>query len=262
MPQALEVSLSTLDSERFGVVVARADDVAAASVSDLLAFCEENGVELVIARCDGLDLAAMRALIGAGMTEVEAQIVYQGPIRPARRRTPIREGTAADREALAELARAGFTEMPSHYHVDSRLPLEVCVDAYVDWTLRGLSGEAADLLLVAEIEGRIDGFMMFSLRDAALTAVLSTVSPAARGRGLYNSFLSAGMGWGSERGAEQIIGVTPHGNIAAQRNLIKTGLRPVGSLVTFHGWRDRLQLEPLSPSRAQYASRRWSPSRD
>lgn len=241
MPQALDVSLSPLDSERFGVVVARAGEVAAGGIPELLSFCEEKGVELVIVRCDGLDVAAMRALIGAGLTEVEAQIVYQGPILPARRGAPIREGTAADRDRVAELARAGFAEMPSHYHVDSRLPLEACLEAYVDWTLRGLSGEAADLFLLAEIEGRIDGFMMFTLRDAALTAVLSTVSPAARGRGLYNSFLSAGMGWGSERGAERIIGVTPHGNIAAQRNLIKTGLRPVGSLVTFHGWRDRLR---------------------
>lgn len=241
MSHAADVSLSPLDSERFGVVVARAGDVVAESVPGLLSFCDANDVELVIVRCDGLDVAAVRSLIGAGMTEVEAQIVYEGQIRPAQRRSPIREGSAADRKGLVELARAGFAEMPSHYHVDSRLPLEACLETYVDWTLRGLDGEAADLFLVAESEGHVDGFMMFTLRDAALTAVLSTVSPSARGRGLYNSFLSAGMGWGSERGAERIIGVTPHGNIAAQRNLIKTGLRPVGSLVTFHGWRDRLQ---------------------
>lgn len=247
MPKAADVSLSPLDSERFGVVVARAGDVVAEDVPGLIGFCRENDVELVIVRCDGLDVGAIRALIGAGMTEVEAQIVYEGPVRPARRGPPIREGSAADRDGLVELAKAGFAEMPSHYHVDSRLPLESCLDAYVDWTLRGLDGEAADLFLVAEGEGQIDGFMMFTLRDTALTAVLSTVSPSARGRGLYNSFLSAGMGWGNERGATRIIGVTPHGNIAAQRNLITTGLRPVGSVVTFHGWRDRFQVsDPIA----------------
>jgi hypothetical protein len=49
------------------------------------------------------------------------------------------------------------------------------------------------------------------------------------------------MKWGSDRGADAVLGVVPHGNIPAHRNLIKAGLRPVSSISTFHGWRDQIR---------------------
>ncbi len=240
MPEAPIATLSSLDSERFGIVVARADGVTVEGIPELLSFCERHRVELVIARCDGSDVDTTRALLGVGMTEVEAQITYEGPLRCAEGVVPVRRGTASDRESIAELAKAGFADMPSHYHVDPCLPLDACLEAYVDWSLRGLSGEAADLFCVAELDAKIHGFMMFNQRGTVVTSLLSTVSPAARGRSLYNSLFCAGMVWGSKRDAERIVGVTPHGNIAAQRNLIKLGLAPVGSTATFHGWNGRL----------------------
>jgi GNAT superfamily N-acetyltransferase len=237
-------AISPLDSERFGIVVARADDVSADRVAEVVSFCEQHEVELVIARCDGRDLFATRALIAAGMVPVESQLDFRGPLFETTPAVPIRAGDQGDREAVADLARRGFVEMPSHYHCDPRLPLDACLEVYVDWALRGLSGDAADAFLVAEVDGRPAGFTMFGLRGGQIQSLLSTVAPEARGRGVYTAMIHAGMAWGIERGAESLIGVTPMGNVAAQRNLIRLGLAPVTATVTFHGWRDRFETGP------------------
>jgi GNAT superfamily N-acetyltransferase len=240
MPASDVAAPSPLDSERFGIAVARADGVTAASVPLLVSFVEENGIEMVIARCDGADQEAARALAGAGMVLLEGQITYRGPLEPLSQQGGIREGVPDDAEVVAELARAGFLALAGHYHADPRLSSHPCEEIYVDWALRGLSGDAADVFYVAEVEGRVAAFGMFSQSGAEVTFLLSTVAEPARGLGLYTAMLHRGMEWGAERGGEEMIGITGFGNIPAQRNLIRAGLRPVESTWTFHGWRDQI----------------------
>jgi hypothetical protein len=234
--------VSPLESERFGVVVARADDVSAEAVPEVLAFCQRQNVELLIARCDGADQAAARALSSAGLVLLEAQIIYRGPLVESDETAQIREGVPDDRDAITELARSGFSEMSGHYHADPRLSREACRETYVDWSLRGLAGEAADVFYVAEVDGRPAAYGMFTQTGEEVRFLLSTVAPSARGRGLYLAIMYRGMAWGAERGGKELIGITPHGNVAAQRNLIRVGLRPVASMSTFHGWSDRLAV--------------------
>jgi GNAT superfamily N-acetyltransferase len=236
----LSISVSALESEHFGLVVARANDVTHEAIPELVDFCEGNDVDLVIARCDGRDLAAARGLVGVGMIRLEAQISYEGDLHRLPQAEVVREGTEGDAEAIAEVARRGFGDMPSHYHVDPRLPVEACNEAYVDWALRGLRREAADAFFVAELDSRPVGFTMFAGEDNQIQSILSTVDPDYRRRGLYSSLLARGMEWGLSQGLEKIFIVTPCGNIAVQRNQIRLGLRPVASTATFHGWRDRL----------------------
>lgn len=231
--------LSPLDTERFGVVVARADGVTAETLPRLLEFCAEHEVEMVVARCDGGDLAAAKALTAAGMTALEFQIVFKGPLRP-RTDSAIRPGAPTDREAVAALAATGFDQLVGHYHADPRLDPEACREGYVEWSLRGLEGEAADAFYVYEVDGAVRGFGMFAADGEEATYVLATVDPASRGRGMYVALLRQGMAWAAERGAREIVGVVAHGNVAPQRNLLKSGMLPVATTTTFHGWRDQI----------------------
>jgi GNAT superfamily N-acetyltransferase len=233
-------TISPLDSERFGVVVARADGVTAATLPALLASSEQQRVELLIARCDGGDLAAAKAMVSAGLAALEFQIVFKGPLQP-RRDPAIREGRPEDRDAVVALAQTGFDHLVGHYHADPRLDSEACREGYVEWALRGLSGDAADAFFVVDGKDGPQGFGMFKHDGGAESAyVLATVDPAARGRGLYVALLHHGMDWAAERGAEEISGIVAHGNVAPQRNLLKAGLLPVATATTFHGWRDRM----------------------
>jgi hypothetical protein len=238
MSEAL--ALSPLDSDRFGIVVARADGVTPDAVPAVLSFCQANDVELVIARCDGADQAAARELARAGLVLLEAQITYRGPLTGSTVAPGIREAVAQDADGMADLARGGFDDYAGHYHADPRLPPDACRDVYVDWTLRGLAGEAADMVFVVEIEDRLAAFGLFTHAGDEIAFQLSAVAPWARGLRLYRGILARGMAWGRSVGARSVVGVVAHGTTAAHRNLIASGMRPVGSTSTFHGWRDRL----------------------
>jgi RimJ/RimL family protein N-acetyltransferase len=247
--EASLATLSPLDCERFGVVVARADDVTAEVVPALLSFCERKEVDLLIARCAGGDLEARRALAAAGLRQFEAQIVLRGGFGSMSPVAGIREATPEDAAAVAELAGISFGDYPGHYHADPRLSLEACRETYVDWAMRGLSGEAADIFFVAEVEGRPAGFVMLSRKGDEMRSILTTVAPSARGKGLYPSLLTTGMAWGFECGARNLVAITQHHNIAVQRTLGRLGLAPVGSTSTFHGWRDQLEVARSARSR-------------
>jgi hypothetical protein len=231
---------SDLDTQRFGIPVLRADDVTAGDVGDLVAWSREQGGELLIARCDGADHAATRTLLAAGFDLVEGLVVYRGPLRREPPEPHVREAVPADAGAVAELAREGFAHYGGHYHVDPRLPLEACREAYVDWAVRGVLGEAADAAFVAEAEGTVAAFGIWTAGDGDIAFQLSSVAARARGLGLYRAILRRGMAWGLDGGATTMTGIVAHGTTSAHRNLIAEGLRPEGGISTFHGWRERL----------------------
>jgi ribosomal protein S18 acetylase RimI-like enzyme len=237
--QTLLPEISRLDSERFGVVAARAEDVTAADVPAMLAFCAEQGVELLIARCDGADRAAQRALSAGGLVALDAQIVYRGPLAPGWD-SRLRLAGAHDIDAVARLARDTFDGHVGHYQADPRLDTDVCAEGYVDWALRGLAGEAADVAFLAEVDGEPVGFAIASQKEGEVVVHLAGVAESARGTGLHAGILRHAMAWAEERGAGTMTAVTSHNNVPAQHNFIKVGLRPAASTTTFHGWRDRL----------------------
>ncbi len=241
MPRVLEtVSISSLDSDRFGIVIARADRVTAHVVPAILSFCKQRDVVLLIARCDGGDPAAARRLALAGLVLFEAQITYRGALVASPPARDIREARPDDAAGIAHLARTGFSDYGGHYHADPRLPPDACRDLYTDWALRGLSGEAADVVFVVEVDGQLAAFGLFTRAADEIRFELSAVAPWARGHGHYRTILARGMNWGLDRGASAVVGIVAHGTVAAHRNLIAAGLRPASSTSTFHGWHDRL----------------------
>lgn len=219
--------------------MARADEVSAADVSPLLAFCEQHGVELLIARCDGADLAARRALAAVGLIALDSQITFRGPLAPAWD-SRFRSATEADRDVVADLARASFDRYPGHYQADPRLDLDACAEGYVDWALRGLAGEAADVVFLAEVDGEPAAFATTAQNGEEVIVYLAGVAEFAQGNGLHSGALGHAMAWAEERGASAMIAITSHCNLSAQRNFVELGFRPVSSTITFHGWRDQL----------------------
>jgi hypothetical protein len=235
-----QIALSALDSERFGLTIARAGEIVAGDVPKVLAFCRAHAVDMVIARCEGTDHGASRALTAAGLQLVEGLVVYRGSLVPLPPEPAVRPASAADASAVADIARAGFADYGGHYHADPRLPLAPCCDLYVDWAVRGVSGDAADAAFVAEVDGVVAAFGLWTVSGGEVTFQLSSVASWARGRGLYRAILRRGMAWGMGQGASTVIGIVAHGTVTAHRNLIAEGLRPVGGTSTFHGWTDRL----------------------
>ena len=232
---------STIDAERFGVRTARASAVTFEEVPGLVASCRDAGIELLIARCSAADIGAVQAMEHAGLRLMDAQVLYSRRLEVAapRPRTAVRQFIPADLDPIVQMARATFAGYSGHYHADPRLPRHLSDQVYASWAERCCSGEAADTVIVVELEGRLAGFSAFEVvadREARLQ--LGAVAGWARGRQLYTEMALAGMSWARDAGALEMSAITQMTNLPAQHSWLRAGMTPRDYWYTLHGWLD------------------------
>ncbi|HKF18714.1 MAG TPA: GNAT family N-acetyltransferase [Candidatus Dormibacteraeota bacterium] len=237
----MAVYRSEIDSERFGVCIARAETVTGDLLPQILDDCSRAGVRMLIARCAGADLPSLQAMERAGFLLMDAQVKYErrlvGPEAAGGALVrPLRPG---DVGAVVAIARESFGGYAGHYHADQRLPRELCDEVYPSWASRCCSGEAADHVVVAEVDGRVAGFSAFQrLNEAEARLQLGAVAPWARGHQLYTTLTFAGMAWCGEQRLSRMSAITQTTNLAAQQSWIRSGMMPVDAWYTFHRWFD------------------------
>ena len=238
------VSLSGIDEERFGVRTARAVNVTGAALADVLRFCAENGVGLLIARCLCSDAGAAQAMEDHGFRLMDTLVYYARDLAgiplpvdtgtiPVR---PLREGEAISVQRVAAEAFRGYR---GHYHADPRLDEGLCDQAYVSWAYRSCACPGvADQVLVADRDG-IVAFATLRVRGQEEgEGVLFGVAPAAQGRGVYRSLMIRAMEWFSSRGLRRMLVSTQVTNVSVQKVWVRLGFEPTHSQYTFHKWFD------------------------
>lgn len=240
------VSLSALDTERFGIVTARCPLVTATELEAALAFCRERRVDLLIARCDAADYAAVHAIESAGGRLMDTLVYYARdlsdelpPPRPSA--AMVRAFRPNDAAAVRATAAQAFTGYLGHYHTDPRLNRAKADETYADWAHRScLSKEVAEQVLVADLSGQIVGFLTLRLNGSQeAEVVLNGVAPAAQRGGVYGRLLDGAMAWSRSRGASRLVISTQVTNFAVQRAWTRAGFAPLRSYYTFHLWFDR-----------------------
>lgn len=235
--------LSPLDGQRFGVKTAKCAAIGSETIAEVLGFCRDNGVELLIARCDTRDLSVAQELERTGFLLMDTLLYYSRDTGD----TPAHEGTAccelreagpSDAPALRDLARKCFRDYQGHYHADRRLDRAACDEVYADWAYRScLSREAADGVIVACTRSDIAGFgTMRHVDERTGEGLLFGVSPAYRGRGVYRSVMTACLWWCVERGLGTMTISTQITNLASRTLWERLGFEPGRSFYTFHRW--------------------------
>ncbi len=243
-PDPMPVSLSPLDEERFGIRTAKALGVTTANLPEVLRFCAENDVALLIARCAADDLPAAHAMERAGFLLMDTLVYWSRDLvhkpLPEQRTVPIRPARPEESTRIREIAAEAFRGYLGHYHADERLDNEKCDEVYADWAYRCcISREFADEVLVAEIAGRIAGFATVQLDSAEKSEIgLTATATEARRQGVHSSLMLGCLEWSQGQGAHTTIISTQIHNIAAQRSWAKAGLQPSFALYTFHKWFD------------------------
>jgi ribosomal protein S18 acetylase RimI-like enzyme len=240
------VRLSAIDRERFGVVTARSPLVTAAALPDVLAYCQEHGVEMLVARCDAADLSAAHAVEGCGGRLMDALVYFQRdlvryPIPGEPPLVSVRVAGAGDAEAVCRVAAEGFRGYGGHYHADRRLDRAACDETYADWARRScLHAEVAEAVLVAEVEGRVAGFLTLrSNGPDEAEIVLNAVLPAFQRGGIYRCLVVEAMRWSRQRGAARLVISTQLTNVPVQKAWVRLGFEPSRAYYTFHVWFER-----------------------
>ena len=239
------VSLSPLDEARFGMRTAKSSVVTAENLPEILDFCRENRVKLLVARCTGQDLPAVQAMESAGFLLMDTLLYYsrnlaRSPIPDDSGQALVRPVQADEAEIVQAIASESFKGYLGHYHADDRLSREACDAVYTSWAYNScVSRDFADEVLVAEVDGQLAGFATLRLNSPQEgEGVLFGVAPFAQGKGIYRSFMVNGMRWCAAQGAEQMVVSTQITNIAVQKVWVRLGFEPNRAYYTFHRWFD------------------------
>jgi ribosomal protein S18 acetylase RimI-like enzyme len=239
------VSFSEVDSQRFGVRIARAC-LTAGGLPRVLEFCAAEKIDLLIARCSTRDLGTVQEMEAAGFQIMDTLVYYQldvanGPIPSYNSCARIRSFTAEDTAQIEKIAAAAFAGYSGHYHADTRLDRSKCDEGYVSWAVRSCtSKQVADEVLVAELDGRVIGFA--TLRWNCTTEgeiLLFGIAPEAQRRGIGRSLLQTAAERSCRRAVRKLIISTQLTNISAQTMWCRAGFEPCHSYYTFHKWFSR-----------------------
>ncbi len=242
---SLQVALSAIDEERFGIRAARAMGVTRDTLPALLDFCRTQEVKFLIARCPASELAAAQAMETHGFILTDTLVYYarnlvKSPIPTDTGEVPVRPIRPGEEEQVKSIAAESFQGYFGHYHADPRLDRAKCDETYTSWAVRScVSHDVADEVLVADDNGKLLGFATLRLNTAEEgEGVLFGVAPAAQGRGIYRSFMVRSMQWFLAQGRTRQVVSTQITNVAVQKVWTRVGFELSHAYYTFHKWFD------------------------
>lgn len=230
------------DSEFFGFPVARVNSrvMRPEDVGPISQWCADADVRLLYFLADdGVTSWASAAGAGFALVDVRSTLAVDlariaGPQSPPGNGIGLREADVSDLEHLLPIAASAHVE--SRFFVDSRVPRDKAQELFRTWLSRSVSHELADVVFVAEHEGRAVSYISATLSDGAGSIGLVGVGEVARGRGVGAAMVHKALDWLGGRGAREVSVVTQGRNLAAQRLYTRCGFLPVSLQFWFHRW--------------------------
>jgi RimJ/RimL family protein N-acetyltransferase len=242
----LDLSLSAIDEERFGIRTARVKNLSLSTLSEVMDFCRSEEVVLLIARSPVSDLRAAQDMEKKGFLLMDTLVYWERKLDPSsipecQEKIAIRPLRSGEVEDVKKVAQKSFQGYFGHYHADDRLDPKKCDEAYVSWAVRScMSRDVADEVLVAAENDSVIGYFTLRLNSPDEgEAVIGGVAPTAQGKGIYRSFIVQGMKWFLSKGASRMVVSTQITNTAVQKVWARLGFEPKRSFYTFHKWFDR-----------------------
>ncbi len=237
------IALSSLDTDRFGIVVARANNISHENISEILEFCAKEQVKLLIARCSTTDVNTIHDMETRGFLLMDTLVYLRKDLRDYSPQDyhcelTIRTFRPEDISQVVDVARKSFSGYNGHYNVDARLDSQAAVEVYASWAERCcLDRSVAAHVLVAEKDGRVVGFRAIRINTPQQAEfILAGVSPEARNKGVYRSFVIEGLRWCKMMQVEEVLISTLLVNTPVQKTCEQLGFTAHSSFYTFHKW--------------------------
>jgi len=236
------IAFSEIDSERFGVRVARAQ-VEGKNLSQIIDFCVAEQIKLLIARCATKELRTIQEMECLGFLLMDTLVYYsfdltKRTIPDDAPRAHVRKLMRDDTAQVETVAAAAFKGYYGHYHADSRLDQRKCDEGYVSWAVRSCtSKQVANEVLVAEIDKKIVGFLTLRLNSPKeMEGLLFGVAPEGQGIGVGRALMVNGLKLCKKRQAKRMVISTQVTNVAVQKVWCRVGFEPAHSYYTLHKW--------------------------
>jgi len=246
------------DSEQIGLPAARLDYLIAQGtyneeffikenlVRSVLHFCSEKGFKHLSARVDASDLSSIHVLEKLGFITVDGILTFAAELssnipftsREKIDKIVIRIAKLSDSEKVAELARESF--IYDRFHSDPAIPKELADELHANWLRNSCSGKVADVVILAEDDQGILGFVTCKLQKDTRkylgkmvgTIVLIATAKRARRKGIGRALTLAALDWFRQQGSDIVEVGTQLRNVPASRLYESCGFRLVSSSVS------------------------------
>jgi len=243
--ETLNVQLSAIDEERFGVRTAKASSVTLNQLPAVIEFCRANQVKFLIARCPAYELLTAQAMERQGFTLMDTLVYYSrrlatAPIPPLADHLTIRPVRQEEAKQVSALTAKVFRSYQGHYHADPQLDAEQSDAVYTSWAYRSVvSREVAHEVLVAEREGTIAGFITLRVHSPEAGEVpLYGVDPSVQGHGIGRNLIIGALRWFEAQNVVKMFISTQITNLSSQKVWVRLGFEPTQAHYTFHKWFD------------------------
>lgn len=239
------VSLSAIDTEHFGVRVARTSHLTLDTLPDINCFCEKEAVVLLIARCSVAQLELLQNLLRAGFELMDTLVYYvhdlaRIPQRITREDVHVRSIVPGEENQVKALAADIFRGYQGHYQADKKLNPFQCEQIYQSWAYRAcMFRDVADEVLVADVDGCLQGFITLKMNSSTeAEGGLFGVSTPVRGSGIAPALMCRALDWCRAKDLEKMVISTQIHNIASQKVWVRVGFEPSHAFYTLHKWYD------------------------
>jgi dTDP-4-amino-4,6-dideoxy-D-galactose acyltransferase len=222
------------DSDFWGVPIARVegDTMTAERAAEVERWAEANGVACAYFLA-GEDAATAHAAEDAGFRLMDVRVGLARRTAPLARDARVRPYEPDDLDPLRAIARASHGA--TRFYADTRFPRARADDLYDVWITRSTEGWA-DVVFVAEHEGRPAGYLSMHAEGERASIGLVAVAEEARGSGLGAALVDAGISWAHDRGLPHIDVVTQGRSAAALRVYERRGFLVDTLGFWFHRW--------------------------
>jgi predicted N-acetyltransferase YhbS len=234
---------SSLDSERFGIRVARVADMDLASVEPSTEWCKDEQIDLLVARCATSELGAVHVMQGHGYLLMGCLLTYEHRMSQLPEVTAIpgirlTVGDAADADGIERVAREAFRDHGGHYHADRRLDREDVLEVYGSWARSAVLHPAdGAMAVVAHHDREVIGFATLShVGTPQPVGGVAAVASDHRGRGIYRALVTERLHRARASGATTTVVAADVVNPPSQNCWTSIGYRLVRSEYTFHRW--------------------------
>lgn len=233
---------SNLDTERFGFNIAKINEFDSPIV-DILKSLKLNGYKLIISKVNANNLHLINELEKYGFELKDIQVTYKIETSDSLSLTQsanvmIRDAKLTDRNALFDIAQKSFKGY-GHYAADKKLDAEKCNEIYSDWIVRSFDKQVADNILIAEIDGRVAGFLshkIYGSENKYAAGGIGAIDPVYRNRNIFQEITIAGINWARESNCKWVEHNVLITNYPVNRSFSNLGFRISNSFVTFHKW--------------------------